>query len=77
MNTVRVLGYTDQVTSLEASKQELREKANDMKEMLDQIADDPALGEPRIFIDLLGGYLGFIYYEENWETTQLCWTHIE
>ena len=74
---ISMLGYTDQVTGLEASKQELREKANDMREMLDQITDDPALGEPRIFIDPLGGYLGFIYFEENWETTQLCWTHIE
>jgi prefoldin subunit 5 len=74
---ISLLGYTDQVANLELSKQELRTKAKDMREILDQITDDPALGEPRIFIDPLGGYLGFIYFEENWETTQLCWTHIE
>lgn len=74
---VTLLGVTDQVTDLELSKLELRQKARDMREILDQITDDPALGEPRIFIDPLGGYIGFVYYEEDWETTQLCWTHIE
>ena len=74
---ISMLGYTDQVANLQLSKQELRTKANDMREILDQITDDPALGEPRIFIDPLGGYLGFVYYEEDWETTQLCWTLIE
>ena len=74
---ISMLGYTDQVTDLELSKLELRDKAKDMRDILDQITDDPALGEPRVFIDPLGGYLGFVYYEEDWETTQLCWTHIE
>jgi len=74
---ITALAYTDQVTDLELSKLELREKAKDMREVLDSISDDPAHGEPRVFIDTLGGYLGFIYYEKDWETTQLCWTHIE
>jgi hypothetical protein len=74
---ISMLAYTDQVTDLELTKLELRQKANDMREILDQITDDPALGEPRVFIDPLGGYIGFVYYEEDWETTQLCWTHIE
>jgi hypothetical protein len=74
---ISMLEYVDQVTDLELSKQELRDKAKDMREILDQITDDPALGEPRVFIDPLGGYLGFVYYEEDWETTQLYWTHIE
>jgi len=74
---ISMLEYLDQVTHVELSKQEMRTKAKDMREILDQITDDPALGEPRVFIDPLGGYLGFVYYEEDWETTQLCWTHIE
>lgn len=74
---VSMLGVIDQVSDLELSKLELRQKAIDMRGILDQITDDPALGEPRVFIDPLGGYIGFVYYEADWETTQLCWTHIE
>jgi len=74
---ISMLESVDNVTDKKLTKQELRSKANDMREILNQITDDPVLGEPRIFVDTIGRFLGFIYYEEDWETTQLYWIHLE
>ncbi len=74
---ISMMVYVEKVTEIQLSKQDLRLKAKDMRDILDEMSDDPALGEPRIFIDPLGKYLGFIYYEPDWETSQICWTHIE
>lgn len=74
---ISMLESIDEVTDMQVSKQDLRVKVKDMREILDEISEDPALGEPRIFVDTLGKYLGFIYYEADWETTMLYWIHLD